>query len=188
MEPIYNFISENKDKYSFCEIYDELIKKYSKNDVKLVFLLSYDYDIDNHISLTQRVRTNKSSLTSETETRDYQSKLRKLALKRYNGKCVISGKSRAKCLETAHIKPVFECNTTHEKEDIDNVLLLWIDMHKYFDSYDITINPNTKKVEVNRDCDDYEWLAKYEGIEINNLNYNTLQYLDLHHQKFLNNI
>ena len=92
--------------------------------------------------------------------------------------CVISGISEEILLEVAHIKPVSKCDTEKEKVDINNTLLLWIDIHKYFDTYMISINPKTTKVEVK--CD---YLMKYNGIKIN-VNEQTKKYLKNHYSTY----
>jgi predicted restriction endonuclease len=178
MESIDNFIKNNKDKYSFYEIYNKLAAKHPINDIRLIMLMNYDIDIDEHIN----------KITRNIEVRQYQSKLKTIALKRYNNKCIISGKTRLKCLEAAHIKPVSDCDNLNEKKDIDNILLLWIDIHRYFDSYDISINPTNQRVVVNLNKDDNKWLLKYDNKKIDGLNYNTLKYLRHHYDKYLKNI
>ena len=39
-----------------------------------------------------------------------------------------------RCLEACHIKPVKDCIDDNEKSDINNILILSSNIHKYFDS------------------------------------------------------
>ena len=118
---------------------------------------------------------------SKVKSRNYQQKLREECLDRYDYTCVISGEKKKKSVETCHIKGVSECNKK-EKKDIENTLLLSRDIHKYFDEYQITINPETCKVEV-KDDDDNEWLMKYDGKDIE-LTKKNKKYLEHHYEKY----
>jgi hypothetical protein len=57
-----------------------------------------------------------------------------------------------------------------------------MDIHKYFDNYEISINPETNLVEITHNKDT-EWLKDYEGkyIELDN---ETKKYLVNHYNKF----
>jgi hypothetical protein len=83
---------------------------------------------------------------------DKQTIFREKLIKLYDGKCVVSSKKRP--LEAAHIIPFCENN----KFDISNGLLMSCDIHKLFDSFDISINPNTMRIELSQnllDDNDY---------------------------------
>lgn len=121
---------------------------------------------------------------SEIEIRDYQTKLRNDAIARFNGTCPISGIKELNRLETAHIKPVSECINLLEKTDCDNVILMWMDLHKYFDSFKFSINPDTFIIEVNSDNKE-EWLNNFNGKKIQLVEENKL-YLTYHYNKFKN--
>ena len=173
-DKIKEYINKYKNKKSFIEIFDELKLTYCEHDIKFIFLYTYNFDIDQDI-IDNALK----------EKRKYQQKLRDDALKRYNNKCVISDTSREKCLETAHIKPVSECESLTEKSNIDNALLLWMDIHKYFDDYQISINPLTSCVEVNINNETNEWMTVYNNKYISNLTDGTKQYLKWHYSRFV---
>ena len=120
----------------------------------------------------------------EHEKRKYQRKLREDALKRYSGECVISGENKQKLLEVAHIKAVKDCENINEKKDINNTLLLWLDLHKYFDHYAFSINPHTFKVEVDTRNEDNLWLMKYNGMKLNCANPDMVKYIKHHYLIF----
>jgi hypothetical protein len=170
---IIQYIEDNKDKKTFFDIYNELIKNNNKDDVQFVFSFQYNFDIENCIKTEYELK----------EKRFYQQKLRKESLEFYNNKCVISNINRNLCLEIAHIKPVCECKNTKEKMDVENTFLLWIDLHKYFDAYCFSINPDTYKIEVKKNCEDYEWLKQYDNKKINLTDKNKL-YLQHHYTQF----
>lgn len=171
---IKKYIDEHLDKYQFPQIYNNLFSDYNNHDIKFVLLVDYNYDID----------TDYKKDMYECEKRNYQQLLRQKTLQRYNGKCVISGISEINRLETAHIKPVYLCDNINDKKNIDNTLLLWMDIHKYFDDYQISINPNTCKIEVNLNNKDNLWMKEYDGKMIDNLNNDTLGYLESHYKCF----
>jgi len=169
---IREYIKEQEAKIPMIMIYKELIKKYNENDIQFVLLTYFKYDIENLLKIK----------FENKEKRNYQNLLRQQAFEKFNNKCVISGNDEELLLEVAHIKPVSECKDINEKSDINNVLLLWIDIHKYFDNYKISINPNTGCVETN--CD---YFKKYEGKKIN-INIEMKKYLEHHYFKFINRI
>ena len=81
----------------------------------------------------------------------HQHKFRNELLKIYDGKCVITGSIKA--LEEAHIIPYADC----KHFDICNGLILKNDIHRMYDSHELTINPDTLKIEMFGDIlnDDY---------------------------------
>ena len=89
--------------------------------------------------------------------------------------CVISKNTEETC-DAAHIIPYSKL-TIDNKYDINNGLLLRTDLHRYFDTKILKINPLTLIVSFNKD-----WLAKnqnyneYNNIKIN-INQNSIKYL-----------
>ena len=141
---ITEYIEKHKNNKKFLEIYNELKNREEIvliDILKFVLLENYNFDVDFEIYFDRKE-------TEEREKRKYQQKLRKAAFDRYKN-CVVSGRPEELLLEAAHIKPVSECDTEKEKEDINNVLLLWHDIHKYFDNYLVSINPETCFFEIN---------------------------------------
>ncbi len=173
---INEYIKETINKISYTQIYNDLIKDNDKSDIEFIFLITYDIDINNEMQLEYELK----------EKRHYQKELREKALKFYNNKCVISKIDRLLCLQVAHIKPVCECINNSEKKDVENTLLLCLDLHQYFDNYYISVNPYTSCVEVNKYCNDYNYLKQYENIKLN-LTDKNIMYLQHHYNKFLNN-
>lgn len=155
----------------------ELTKRnYRKDIIDLVFLIDFNVnvaEIENDIIEKD-----------EKEMRRYQKELRSIALERYSNRCVISGETKIKLLEVAHIKPVKDCTNLHEKKDINNTLLLWLDIHKYFDAYQLSINPANCKVEINVLDEDNAWMKKYKGMKVNCINENMKKYLEHHYNIF----
>jgi predicted restriction endonuclease len=171
--PIIKYIDEKINEEPIFLIYDKLIQQHNKNDIKFVLITLYNINIETLEKIEYDYK----------EKRQYQQLLREAVIKKYNGKCIISGCDRLKCLECAHIKPVNEC-IQREKCDVNNALLLWIDLHKYFDNYDFSINPKTYLTEVNEKCIDYKWLKEYENIKVE-LSKENITYVQHHYNKFL---
>jgi predicted restriction endonuclease len=174
-DSITEYIENNKNDKSNIDIYNELSKTYNKEDIEFVFKIEYEIDIENILKEEYEIR----------EKRFYQNKLRKQSLKFYNHKCIISDINRNTCLEIAHIKPVCKCEKLNEKMDVENTFVLWIDLHKYFDNYSFSINPNTSCIEVNKNCDDYDWLKIYDNQKLVLTDKNKL-YLQYHYNVFKN--
>jgi hypothetical protein len=171
---ITKYINDNKNNKSYIDIYTDLLKEHNDKDIK--FILSFEFDIDI-----------ESILRGDYEMREkrfYQQKLRKESLEFYNNKCVISNTKRSVCLEIAHIKPVSGCENIKEKKDVENTFVLWIDLHKYFDNYSFSINPQTCLLEIKNNCEDYDFLKQYNNLKLNLTEKNKF-YLQHHYDRFL---
>jgi superfamily II DNA or RNA helicase len=114
--------------------------------------------IDERISSKKNIeiKSNNQKNTYETTIKkrntDKQSNFRNNLIKLYGEKCIITDKKRP--LEAAHIIPFCEDNNF----DVSNGLLMSCDMHKLFDTFDISINPDSMQVELSQellDDDDY---------------------------------
>jgi len=78
--------------------------------------------------------------------RRYQSAFRQALLSTRPNRCAITGTSEPSVLEAAHIIPYAERFADRDKPE--NGLLLRSDIHKLFDAHLISINPETKAIEV----------------------------------------
>lgn len=78
--------------------------------------------------------------------RRYQSAFRQALLSKRPNCCAITGTSELSVLEAAHIIPYAERFADRDKPE--NGLLLRSDIHKLFDAHLISINPETKAIEV----------------------------------------
>ena len=170
---IYNII---KNTNNHLQTYENLIKTdYSKDIIKIVYLIDFGINIDDLIIEKQ-----------EREKRKYQKQLRDEALIKYSRKCAISGQNKERLLEVAHIKPVKDCENINEKKDVNNTLLLWLDLHKYFDNYSFSINPDSFEIEVDSTKDDNLWLMKYNKMVLCDIDNKMIKYLKHHYLIFLN--
>jgi len=78
---------------------------------------------------------------------------RQALLARYQDKCAISKCGTVEALEAAHVVPHSETASY----EVCNGLLLRADIHTLFDLYLLSINPQTKLVEVSQKCcDEYK--------------------------------
>lgn len=116
--------------------------------------------------------------------RQGQAKFRKKLLEAYNSQCAITDCNVEMALEAAHIFPY----KGEKTNDVSNGLLLRADIHTLFDLYLISINPETLKVELNKQlCNSsYQYLAnKKIKIPPNNSDKPNIYVLKSHYQKFL---
>jgi alpha-N-acetylglucosamine transferase len=103
-------------------------------------------------------------------------------IKRFNN-CIVSNMHYHVC-EAAHIIPFSESNYEN-CYDIDNGLLLNSILHKLFDNYDWSINPETYCIEIfNKTPDIYNIMKEYNGKYINILNKysNIIKYITNHYK------
>jgi len=111
-----------------------------------------------------------------------QDTFRKELIKKYN-KCIISNSIDIEC-DACHIIPYSICKNF----DIDNGLLISSDLHKTFDKYYWSINPNTLKIEINKNINDCGKIKNYNDIKINiKINNNLYNNLLYHYNNFLKN-
>ncbi len=87
---------------------------------------------------------NNIYITTKTRNPELQKLYRDAIITRYN-RCVVSDMSVEVC-EAAHIIPFSKC----ENFDINNGLLLNSILHKLFDKYYWSINPNSLCIEINK--------------------------------------
>ena len=170
MECIKQYIVENKNHTSYLDIYNNLKNTYNQNYVKFALLVYFYCDVDEEIRKDYELK----------EKRKYQHLLRKQVLEKFKHKCVISGNQEEIVLEVAHIKPVSECLKNEDKLNVSNTLLLWNDVHKFFDLHLISVNPETSNVET-----EYEYLIKYNKKHLD-LDCETKEYLKDHYMKYKN--
>ena len=124
-----NTVNENNYKQFNYDSYEEF-------KIDLDFLLSNIYSDIQIINL----QTKEQRLDQDT--------FRKELIKKYN-RCIISNSIDIEC-EACHIIPYAICKNF----DVDNGLLLSSDLHKTFDKYCWSINPNTLKIEINKNIND----------------------------------
>ena len=137
----HEYLADNYKQFNYNN-YDELI-------LDLDFLLTNIYPTTHIIKLLPK------------EQRLDQDSFRKELIKKYN-KCIISDSIDIEC-EACHIIPYSICKNF----DINNGLLLSSDLHKTFDKYLWSINPNTLKVEINKNINDCGKIKKYEDTKVN---------------------
>lgn len=87
---------------------------------------------------------NQIILVDTSKSRLTQSEFRTQLMDLYQSRCVISSNSNPDELEAAHIVEVCDGGNY----DISNGLILEANLHKTFDKYQWTINPDTMEIEV----------------------------------------
>ena len=127
------------------------------------YLLAVDFELSNYLSTVGGKIASEhvdGKVYREIMSRRGQFAFRQKLLSRYNSKCAISGCETIEVLEAAHIIP----HSENPSYDIGNGIILRADIHTLFDMYLLSINPDTKKVEVsNRCCRQY---AGFGGIKV----------------------
>ena len=119
--------------------------------------------------------------TELKKVRTKQEKFRDDLIEKYEGKCVISGSPCLEEIEAAHIKPVKD----NGEYVADNGLLLKADLHKTFDKYFWSINPDTLILECKKNK--LGEFRKYEGKKLYKLDdIKTQMYLRHHYDIFTN--
>lgn len=134
-----NILENYLDKYDNGEL-DTIILSQYKNfgytneelyKFHLKFMLDNMYDI---------------KLVEPKRKRLNQSEFRKLLFNKFNDKCIITEETCNEELTAAHIVPISE----DENYDLDNGLLLRETVHRTFDKFKWSINPNTSIIEINK--------------------------------------
>ncbi len=89
--------------------------------------------------------------------RRYQSTFRQALLHKRPKRCAITGTNELSVLEAAHIIPYAARFADRDKQE--NGLLLRSDIHKLFDAHLISINPETKEIEVSDRIESSDYLS-----------------------------
>lgn len=161
------------DSYDNGEIDNNIFKQYDKFNYENeeLYILHLNFMLNNLYNI---------KIVEPKRKRLNQKEFREEIINKYQ-QCVITGETCLDELTAAHIVPV----STEENYDIDNGLLLSENLHKTFDKYKWSINPETLKVEIKKEIN-VGTIKKYEGkiLEIK-INWNMKQYLQQHYNKFL---
>jgi predicted restriction endonuclease len=152
MNNLEKFLDEYDNKELSKDIYQEYAI-FGYNDEEL-----YRYHLDFMLNNLYNIK-----IIEPKRRRLNQTEFRKNIIEKY-GKCIITGITCTDELAAAHIVPI----SNEENYDIDNGLLLTESIHKTFDKFKWTINPDTMRIEINNNFD-VGTIKKYEGnnIEIN---------------------
>ena len=113
-----------------------------------------------------------------------QSKFRQDVKNRFN-QCLVTGMYDDVC-EACHIKP-FNESSEEECFDINNGLFFNCLIHKLFDKFDISINPETLKIEISKKCKNYKFINQYDNMYLSKLEpFNEVKnYLKIHYSLFI---
>ena len=139
---MYNFIMNKLEKYldnyDNKELTDNIYKIYKNFSYKNedLYLYHLNFLLENIYSI---------KIIEYKRKRLDQKEFRKNIIKKFNSTCIISGTTCIEELTAAHIIPINEA----ENYDIDNGLLLVENLHKTFDKYFWSINPDSLQVEIN---------------------------------------
>ena len=102
---------------------------------------------------SQNITDKRKKAYRSVTQREGQEDFREILLKVYGGKCAITGCNVEDTLDAAHISPYKGSNSNA----IANGLLLRADIHRLFDCYLISINPDTHKIVVSSRLDNTEY-------------------------------
>uniref|UniRef100_UPI0025F270AB HNH endonuclease n=1 Tax=unclassified Thalassolituus TaxID=2624967 RepID=UPI0025F270AB len=128
------------------------------------------------IGLDQRTRSSRVQVL-----RIGQKEFRDLVVRRYSGQCCFTGCTEAAVLEAAHIMPYMGDHSNL----IDNGLLLRVDLHRLFDRFLISVNPDDLSLAISKNIHDayYQSLSgRSLSITVTNL---TRQFLKRHYDTFM---
>ena len=115
----------------------------------------------------------------------YQGRYRKQLIERNNGRCQLTHRDAIIC-EACHIRPHSVCDD-QDKYNPDNGLLLCRDLHRLFDEYMFSINPEKEEVIFSQKALENELLNDYHylhGMHLHLVEGNK-PFLQEHYQIFL---
>lgn len=168
-----NQLEKYLDKHNNSEINYNIYNEYAffgYTNEKL-YTLHLDFLLDNVYDI---------KLVTNTRKRLNQYDFRIEILKKFNYQCIITCETCECELTASHIIPVSD----NEDYDIDNGLLLRENLHKTFDNFMWSINPNTLKIVVRKNCNVGQ-IREYANTKINlNMNNYLKSNLICHYEKF----
>ena len=157
---IYLYIKDN-DNSNLEDIFNNLLNKYYYFDVQLGYFSYLNYLQMNNLD------TNDKRLKFNKFRKDYEFK--NIVKKIYNQKCVITNVDIDEC-SICHIKAYSESNN-EEKYDHNNGIILSESLHRLYDKFLFTINPEI-----------FEVIISYS---IKNKNLFSKKYLEYHYNIFI---
>lgn len=133
----------------------------------------YSFKIDLELML-ETVYNQIILVDNQPKARLTQSEFRTQLIDLYQSRCVISSNSNPDELEAAHIVDVCDGGNY----DISNGLILEANLHKTFDKYQWTINPDTLKIEVREEHSGSitKYMDKKINLTLNPVLYSNLKY------------
>lgn len=143
------------DTYDNKQLYETIYEQYIKfgYDNEELYKLHLDFMLKNLYTITI-IKNNRMRLD--------QTNFRKKILQKFNNKCIITNETCCDELTAAHIIPISE----NENYDIDNGLLLSEILHRTFDKYKWSINPDTCTIVINNQ-QNVGSIKKYKNQKIN---------------------
>ena len=158
------------------KLYKEIqnIKQENLKEEYFTLLEKHNIDILNFLFYKAHNITFDDDKSRESKQRIYQDKFKKDLINLYGNKCILS---KTSIYEACHIIPFCISNYT-DKYNKYNGLLLKADLHILFDKYIFSINPETLKVEFDKEFlnneNNFNEYKKYDGVKINLVNNKTL--------------
>lgn len=107
---------------------------------------SFDNSKFDNKSLDSIALDEKKRRKSVSVVREGQQDFRQQVLNNYYGSCCISGSRIRTVLEAAHINPY----TGHHSNRLDNGLCLRVDIHRLFDNFLLSIDPEKREVKISQ--------------------------------------
>lgn len=109
-----------------------------------------------------------------------QANFRDMVIKTYNGICCITDCSEKASLEAAHIRPY----SGKKSNIIENSLLLRADIHKLFDKFMISIQPDNLNLVISKKIKDHYYLSLHGKKLFNGINVPSVVFLREHYETF----
>jgi len=171
-----NKLEHYLDKYDNKEIVKDELYDYTK------FNYIDEILFNNHLNfLLENIYNIKIIENDKSRVRLSQKEFRKELLKKFNNKCIITNEDCIDELEACHLIPINE----KESYNINNGIILTSNLHKTFDKYLWSINPNTLKIEINNNKNVGN-IKKYIGNKVNiKLNDELFSNLNYHYTNFI---
>ncbi len=179
IEEIYNYIKDKYNKYEIEYIFNELAKKYYIFDIQLGYI-EYINELLNTTDISKET-IDKNKLKMREARQDYQFK--QDIKKFYNEKCIITDADIEEC-SICHIKPLYECNDD-EKYDYRNGIILSESLHRLFDKYLFSINPDTLEIVISKNIQNKNLLINNYINKFVYINLESMDYLKYHYNKFI---
>ena len=188
-DEIYNIENEEEKGKKIEEFIYECLDKYDKN--KVMYFIKKLFDIEIKYIEENLYKTENEQIKICRNDNEFK----KSVIDLYKT-CIIcdDGECHKSAYEVAHIFDFAKCNTSDEKYDVNNGILLCANMHKYFDSncrllkFEISnvndVNDNTIicKLVFCESIKNSSFYKKYNG-KLIKFNKNNIMYLEKKYQE-----
>lgn len=117
-------------------------------------------DSESDVTIALPIVDDRRKGTVVRTLREGQASFRQALIEAFGAKCMVTGESLSSVLEAAHIRPYHGSSSN----TLENGLILRVDIHRLYDSHQLSIDPQTFKIVITEDLKNSSYSDLSESI------------------------